>query len=108
MIALYRNWNSRAKLAIVPKRCEQESITQVRLGITVSPFQHSLIQSQLTKGYGLTVQIIRSNQYENGDHRLNLMLSGTVQQIQNGFNYLTTLNLKIKGQPNAAGDSWDC
>lgn len=90
---------------------QNSSLTQIRLRLYIPLFyRRQPIVSRLILEYGLIVNItgarLETNSKKPG--QFDLELSGTLQQIRSGLAYLETLNLKIVGKPNTAGDGWYC
>lgn len=89
----------------------ESSVNQIRLRVHIPPsYQQEPVIYRLIYDYGLVVNItgamLGKNTAEQG--YFDLELRGKLQQISKGLSYLESLNLKIVGKPNAAGDSWHC
>jgi L-aspartate semialdehyde sulfurtransferase ferredoxin len=106
MTPIRRYRNQATGFTRVAKYHEQNALTKIRLQIQVSQSRRQLILSQLMSQFGLVVNISRENQIGNGDRSLHLELKGTIQQIQKGLQYLTSLNVSVQGKPNAEEESW--
>lgn len=90
---------------------QNSSLTQIRLRLYIPHcYQQQPIISRLISEHGLVINItgarLETNHKKPG--QFDLELSGTLQQIRSGLAYLETLNLKIVGKPNTAGDGWYC
>jgi L-aspartate semialdehyde sulfurtransferase ferredoxin len=84
------------------------STTHLRLRILIpESHHHEPIFSRLVVDHKLAVKIIRTVLGTDDQPRqFDLELTGTIAQMQSGLAYLESLNLKIRGKPNPAGDSW--
>jgi L-aspartate semialdehyde sulfurtransferase ferredoxin len=98
-----------AKPANISNTFYYRDCTQVRLQIL---FTHrdrqKLILSGLTADCNLAFKITGTKSgidCESGG-QIDLVLRGTIPQIQCGLTYLESLNLKIIGKPNPDRDSW--
>ena len=99
----------RTKLSPVSPVFQKSSVTQVRLRLHIPQcYQREPVISQLISAHGLVVNITKAMLGENtGGHGcFDLELQGTPSQISSGLTYLESLNLTIKGKPNADGDGW--
>lgn len=84
------------------------NITHLRIRIFIPELHyHESIFSRLVNDHKLAVNVIRTVlRTDSQTRQLDLELTGTIAQIQSGLTYLESLNLKIRGKPNPAGDSW--
>jgi phosphopantetheine adenylyltransferase len=97
------------KSSLVAKNSKQSSVTQIRLQLqTTQCYPLQAILSNLISEQGLTVNVTGIRTEKNAHEHLDLEIQGTILQINNGLNYLQSLDLKISGKPNTEGDSWYC
>jgi hypothetical protein len=98
-----------ARASLAQSVYEKSQITQIRLHVNIpkSYIQEPVI-SRLISHYGLVVNITQAmlGADTGGEGCFDLELRGTVLQIDSGLAYLESLNLRIVGKPNTAGDSW--
>ena len=79
---------------------------RIRIFIPKLHYQEPIF-SRLVNDHNLAVNVIHTVLATDGQPRqLDLELTGTIAQIRSGLAYLESLNLKIRGKPNPAGDSW--
>ena len=98
------------RLTLVSSHSES-SVNQIRLRVHIPlSYQQEPVIYRLISNYGLVVNITGAMLGENTAEQgyFDLELRGTTQQISKGLSYLESLNIKIVGKPNAAGDSWHC
>jgi L-aspartate semialdehyde sulfurtransferase ferredoxin len=108
MIANYSGSRLAAKKSS-PLTSEDESMTQIRLRLFMPQlYQREPIISHLISNYGLVANLTAALIGNDIGGYFDLELQGTVKQIERGLSYLTSLNLKITGKPNVAGDGWYC
>ncbi|MFH7029429.1 MAG: NIL domain-containing protein [Heteroscytonema crispum UTEX LB 1556] len=89
----------------------KNNITQIRLRLYIPPHYHQEpVISRLISQSGLRINITGAMLGENTNWQgcFDLEICGTLPQISKGLAYLESLNMKIKGKPNAWGDSWNC
>lgn len=83
-------------------------MAQLRLRVYIPQVYHrEPVISRLISQHGLVVNITSAllpNASSQGE--FDLELKGTPQQICQGLLYLASLNLKILGKANPAGDGW--
>lgn len=89
---------------------QRPNTTKIRLHLQIPQhYQQEPVISRLIATYGLVVNITGAKlEHTGGEGRFDLEIDGTVPQIWRGLAYLESLNLKIRGKPNAEGDSWSC
>jgi hypothetical protein len=90
---------------------QKNNLTKVRLRLHIPQcYQQEPVISRLISAHGLVVNITKAMLAENTDGHgcFDLELQGTPSQISSGMTYLESLNLTIKGKPNADGDGWYC
>lgn len=88
---------------------QKNNLTKIRLRLHIPQcYQQEPVISRLISAHGLVVNITKAMLVENTDEHncFDLELQGTLPQISSGLTYLESLNLTIKGKPNADGDSW--
>lgn len=117
MSALHHSTQQQVKSRLVPLRANRriKKDDEVRLRICLFvPFWHQqeLIINQLTVEHGVAVRILTPVPTAldyialNATHQLHLELVGSIAQIHNVLDYLTSINLTVRGKPNPDGDSW--
>jgi L-aspartate semialdehyde sulfurtransferase ferredoxin len=100
------------KLALTPPALEKigkNNITQIRLRLYIPPHYHQEpVISRLISEYDLRINITGAMLGENTNWQgcFDLEICGNLPQISRCLAYLESLNMKIKGKPNACGDSW--
>lgn len=90
---------------------QKNNLTKVRLRLHIPQcYQQEPVISRLISAHGLVVNITKAMLAENIDGYgcFDIELQGTPPQISSGLTYLESLNLTIKGKPNADGDGWYC
>lgn len=90
---------------------QKSNLTKVRLRLDIPQcYQQEPVIFRLISAHNLVVNITKAILGENTDGYgcFDLELQGTPSQISSGLTYLESLNLTIKGKPNADGDSWYC
>lgn len=97
------------KLATTPQLANALE-TQLRVRIYIpAEYQHEPVLSNLICKSGLVVNITSAMLGVNTEGgQFDLELRGATAQIHEGLRYLASLNIKIIGKPNTAGDSWHC
>jgi len=109
MLAIGRYQAQKTKPSLVANYSKQSSIIQIRLQLQIAQcYPLKTIFSNLISEQGLTVNITGVRAEENAYQYLDLEIQGTILQINNGLDYLQSLDLKIKGKPNTEGDGWYC
>jgi L-aspartate semialdehyde sulfurtransferase ferredoxin len=87
----------------------QNSVTQIRLRLQTSqPYPLEAMLSNLVSDHELTLNITRIKRENDTFQQLDLEIRGTILRITHGLDYLKSLDITIKGRPNAEGDAWDC
>ncbi|HAX78474.1 MAG TPA: hypothetical protein DCY88_22255 [Cyanobacteria bacterium UBA11372] len=105
-----RKATTTTRLTLVSSHPES-SVNQIRLRVHIPlSYQQEPVFYRLISNYGLVVNITGAMLKENTTEQgyFDLELRGTPSQIGKGLSYLESLNIKIVGKPNAAGDSWHC
>jgi L-aspartate semialdehyde sulfurtransferase ferredoxin len=109
MLAIGRYQAQKNKPSLVANNSKQSSVTQIRLQLQIAQcYPLKAIISNLIAEQGLAVNITGVRTGKNAHQHLDLEIQGTILQINNGLNYLQSLDLKIRGKPNTEGDSWYC
>jgi L-aspartate semialdehyde sulfurtransferase ferredoxin len=79
---------------------------RLRLEIPASYYQEPIL-SRLISEHKLIVNIIEAQLSKNTiESYCEVELRGTPQQINQGLNYLKSLNVQITGKPNTAEEDW--
>ena len=97
--------------SLISPGLQKNNLTKVRLRLHIpQSSQQEPVIYRLISAYSLVVNITKAIVGENtdGHNCFDLELQGTPSQISSGLTYLESLNLTIKGKPNADGDSWYC
>ena len=97
--------------SLISPALQKNNLTKVRLRLYIPQcYQQEPVISRLISAHGLVVNITKAIVEEHTDRHgyFDLELQGTPPQISSGLTYLESLNLTIKGKPNADGDSWYC
>ncbi len=90
---------------------ESHSYTNIRVRLHISEvYLHEPIISRLISEYGVVVNITGAMLGEKTNQKgyFDLEFRGNVSQIDYALSYLQSLNIKIIGKCNTAGDSWYC
>ncbi|GAP94161.1 NIL domain-containing protein [Leptolyngbya sp. NIES-2104] len=92
---------------MTPLRYQPLNRVRLRLEIPASYYQEPIL-SRLVSQFKLVVNIIEAQlSRENTiDSYCDIELRGTPQQINQGLNYLKSLNVQIVGKPNTVEEDW--
>jgi L-aspartate semialdehyde sulfurtransferase ferredoxin len=105
MLAIGRYQAQKTKPSLMANHSQQSSVTQIRLQLQITQYYPlKAIISNLISEQGLTVNVTGVRIEKNAHQHLDLEIQGTILQINNGLNYLQSLDLKIRGKPNTEGD----
>ncbi|MBW4607604.1 MAG: NIL domain-containing protein [Hassallia sp. WJT32-NPBG1] len=97
--------------SLISPALQKNNLTKVRLRLHIPQcYQQEPVISRLISAHGLVVNITKAivEEHTDGHGSFDLELQGTPPQISSGLTYLESLNLTIKGKPNADGDGWYC
>lgn len=96
---------ARSRISMI--RHTASEISSVRIQIDISPqyTQEPIIQNLLI-AHDLDCVILSAFLKPGQWGTIDLELKGTPDKIRSGLNYLSNLEVVIRGKPNTAGDSW--
>ena len=99
------------KLFLISASSRNSFFTTTRLRLHLpDSYQEEPVISRIISDFGLIVNITGAmlGEKANGKGCLDIELQGKASQISKALSYLESLELKIVGKSNTAGDSWYC
>lgn len=97
----------RSRLTLIPSM--DKNTVKIRLRVQVHhPLHSSSIFYHLTSKFGLAIAVSEVSPKWTNNHHFDLEMTGTIERMKDGLNYLENLGIKLQGKANPDGDSWYC